>query len=100
MTARAVLGPGLRRLERRSLAELGLRVAVRAREEVAPSAIGLQDGLTDEAPALALGAQRWFFELLHDPSTALRVLVCSMQRVSVDEPGSLREGGRGLSFAG
>ena len=97
MAARAVIGVGLLWLRRRIRAELDLRVAVRAREEVAPTAVWLEDRLTDESPALALDAQRWRVELIHDPSTALRALASSMQKVSVDEPVALRKGG--LSFA-
>ena len=44
--------------------------------------------MTDESPALALDAQRWLLELVHDPGTVLRALASSMQKVSVDEPAS------------
>ena len=49
--------------------------------------------MTDESPALALDAQRWLLELVHDPGTVLRVLASVMQKVSAGEAASLRTGG-------
>ena len=85
-------GERLRELLHRLLAKFQLRLAIRARQEVAPTDLGIVDGLADEPTALALGTHRRHIELYHHRSAALLALAGSMKKVSVDEPASLRNG--------